>query len=335
VRFTYRKAEHFEPGRYLSEYRHFTYFSRLPTELRRHIWLHALQPPRVLKLDYYVVNDRPRDEETRCELHIKLQDNQKQRRLPTQLRLVCKESYEVFAEHYGCLTINERPAKCLTTLNVSELTSVTRPQLFSHHFISFKLDTLVVHDFERLQSRLSEFELQLDLSSLKKLAITGFHSAPRTIAHPSMWRIIEQTCPLLEYLNVVIDPDRPMAFPRNTLYNFADYAHRFSEARKNSIVSKFVDIRGCKAIMDHSRALNCRKDFSVSVQPSYAKRVELDISRLCYFQRGRKGSTRHRMYFLEIHIKKDFRVLYLKDRSFALRPSAVLDQYCAIKELFE
>jgi hypothetical protein len=298
----------------------FTCFSRLPGELRRHIWLHALPSPRVLQLIYYEEYDELKDPTYGYTLYIKLEDNQYQCRVPTQLRLVCKESYELFAEHFGYITLSKTPDESFVNLGGSKLSWATHlpvNRIWCYHFINFKADTLMVHDFEGLRFMLSEFGLQLNLSSLKKLAVTGLESNPQSIGSPFMWRLIEQICPLLECLNVVIDCDSPMEAGQATVYNLSDYADRLSEAEKKVVVRKSADLYAGIARTDHSKALNCRQGFSHTVQASYAKRVELDISRVCYF--GRPEEVSHKMYLLEIHIREDVRVFYLKDDIITLK----------------
>ncbi|KAF7949135.1 hypothetical protein EAE96_008304 [Botrytis aclada] len=160
--------------------RKFNCFPKLPFETRRRIWFYALPEPCLVELNLYSGSDYVPffggSELVFAEIWRTMKIWRRIQRsgagylIPSQLLLVCRESYDFFLEHYSIMDLQSLPG------NESLSDGTTNPRQSTFHassrgYIDNKSDTLVIRDLQCVIQRLRWFNMHLNLSVITRLSI--------------------------------------------------------------------------------------------------------------------------------------------------------------------
>jgi hypothetical protein len=189
-------------GEFTAKSNLFTFFTELPVEMRRKIWMFALPPPRVVLLNIskeqiicckllterplfpgYYQSDDPRD---------------------SPLLRTCQESREIFFESYIQLQLLRSSINCSSFCSEGYQrngnTQVIAPQ--KCRLLDFRRDTLVQHlpDMEYLQN----FGAWFDLSKMQRLGLADC-TIPRDVFKDAIpWILLRNSYPDLKELTIVL-----------------------------------------------------------------------------------------------------------------------------------
>lgn len=198
----------------------FTCFPRLPAELRRKIWFHALPEPRFVRIgvDWALKDWRPPETLINisvwdCATTIHNGKSGGPRVNILQLFLTCHESQEVFLENYKCLDIQLptdgqflfAPRTTPTQTRLVHVKIKSRP---SHRYIDRHIDTLRFDNIAETLTLLPISGIRLDLSPFTNIVVAGYdyskHPQYSPIQLPeSPWRLIEKNFPQLKSLTLI------------------------------------------------------------------------------------------------------------------------------------
>ncbi|ATZ54147.1 hypothetical protein BCIN_10g01670 [Botrytis cinerea B05.10] len=197
----------------------FTCFSRLPLELRRKIWFHALPEPRLVNFELYpkpelvlhqiqhpeFINIAVRD-------YTLTTDDVKNKEMSLDIHpffLTCHEFRDVFLENYESFDMHTQlPAdgRCLYTPPMlptySTICHVRMKNTPSQYYIDPKVDRLVFDSLEKSFEILSSIGITLNLSAFRNIAITQYsEQGNRSVVSESTWKAIEDNFPRLTSVN--------------------------------------------------------------------------------------------------------------------------------------
>ncbi|KAF7930123.1 hypothetical protein EAE99_004316 [Botrytis elliptica] len=177
--------------------RKFNCFPKLPLEMRRTIWFYALPEPRLVELHIFRESDHVLfsggSELVSAEIW---RDNAGF--VPSQLLLVCRESHDLFLEHYSIMDLQSLPGDEV----ISDATTDSSNSTFhasSSGYIDNKSDTLVIRDLHELATDLLFFNMHLNLIFFDPNNGRGiFGGLP---SH--LWKDIETLFPHLKQLTFI------------------------------------------------------------------------------------------------------------------------------------
>lgn len=196
--------------------RKFTCFPKLPLEMRRKIWFHALPEPSLVKLNLYRESDHVPffggSEHISAEIWRTIKKSGAGYCIPSQLLLVCRESHDFFLEHYSIMDLQSLPGNEA----ISDYTANSSNPTFhasSRGYIDTKSDTLVIRNLQDVLNSLLFFNMHLNLSVITKLCIhtsEGEHFFDPNIGKwvldrvpPYLWKHIETLFPYLKQLTFI------------------------------------------------------------------------------------------------------------------------------------
>ncbi|TGO47386.1 hypothetical protein BCON_0280g00130 [Botryotinia convoluta] len=192
-----------------SSYDTFTCFPRLPLELRRKIWLHALPGPRTISLHLAtnLYSGLEWSEDSRSPIitaTLSFDDDSRADLSPDYLLWTCRESSEVFLKHYhrprGFRPVDGEYHRLFGTRRAF----CVRVQ--SEGWIDFDVDTLVAENIERTFYTLAWLQSRPDLSAITNLAIS--ENPLYEILDDPWWTnavpfLIEEQFPRLKHLSLI------------------------------------------------------------------------------------------------------------------------------------
>ncbi|KAF7948474.1 uncharacterized protein EAE97_003885 [Botrytis byssoidea] len=154
--------------------RKFKCFPKLPLEMRRKIWFHALPEPSLVELNLYRESDHVAfgggSEHVSAEIWHTIKKFGAGYFIPSQLLLVCRESHDFFLEHYSIMDLQSLPGNEVISDDTTNSSNSTF-HASSRGYIDIKSDTLVIRNLQHVVDNLLFFNMHLKLSVITKLSI--------------------------------------------------------------------------------------------------------------------------------------------------------------------
>lgn len=172
----------------------FTCFSKLPVEIRRKIWLHLLPGPRLVELTYTV-------DVVTASICFSDYIYSTKMKVPQHLLWTCRESNEVFLEHYQRPKIKKRIDEELPNPGLPPQPSYINVDCKG--WIDLNLDTLLIDKIEEILADLEFLEIHSDLSKITNLAISEVFKGGLEFRRPSLPELLENEFPNLRHLSLI------------------------------------------------------------------------------------------------------------------------------------
>ncbi|THV49652.1 hypothetical protein BGAL_0185g00100 [Botrytis galanthina] len=295
----YRK--NYVPGKYLytwvelerrSSYDKFTCFHRLPYELRRKIWLHALPDPRTISL--HLATDSDSHIRWSNELNsplitatLSFDDDSSANLSPENLLWTCRESSEIFLEHYH-RPRGVRPVDGTYHCSHGGTRQAACVRVQSKGWIDFEVDTLVAENIENTLNRLAWLQSRPDFSAITNLAISD--TPLYRVQNGSWWTdtvpfLLEEQFPGLKHLRYF----GPSVVVKATDVNFMNELKRVLQIERLAIprfdldTEELTNSEQRDAALAHSRRMKRR--FLIKANMSYWKNVEVTLAFLVHWEK--------------------------------------------------
>lgn len=319
----YRK--NYVPGKYLytwvelerrSSYDKFTCFHKFPYELRRKIWLHALPDPRTISL--HLATDSDSHIRWSNELNsplitatLSFDDDSSANLSPENLLWTCRESSEIFLEHYH-RPRGVRPVDGTYHCSHGGTRQAACVRVQSKGWIDFEVDTLVAENIENTLNTLAWLQSRPDLSAITNLAIsdTPLHG----VQNGSWWThtvpfLLEEQFPRLKHLSLIANhiPEAddwkysrryfgPSVVVKATDVNFMNELKRVLQIERLAIPNRFdldnqelTNSERRDAALAHPRRVKRR--FLIKANMSYWMNVEVTLAFLVHWEKDGEALT--------------------------------------------
>lgn len=204
----------------------FVLFPRLPQELQRKIWFHALPSHGVFEA---FVESELRNHPLRSIISLRTSELGRDRSRSFNIQLVCYKAREVFLEHYSQFKFKGRNSQVISRPNewgegVHDLKVLGKPR--SWFDMSFDILHLERAVFRDLSICLDRYKMEIDFTPLKRLCLstTQFEGLMLPHSEPTkFWKLFERFFPALEELRFLLNCDRDEGFClQNFNTHFAD-----------------------------------------------------------------------------------------------------------------
>ncbi|KAF7930125.1 hypothetical protein BELL_0407g00100 [Botrytis elliptica] len=285
----------------------FTCFPRLPHELRRKIWLHALPEPRTISI--HLATDShsyriPWSDDLKSHLitaTLCFDDDSSANLSSDCLLWICRESSEIFLKHYrrprGVRPVDGK----YHCPDGRQQAACVRVQ--SKGWIDFEVDTLVARNLEHTFYELARLQSRPDLSAITNLTIS---ETPLYEASNDPWWtntvpfLIEEQFPRLKHLSLIANHAEeavewkysrghfgPLAVVKATDVNFMNELKRVLQIDRLSIFDmdneEFTDSGQKDAALAHPKVLEMQ--FLHGANMSYWKNVEVTLAFLVHWEK--------------------------------------------------